>query len=34
MGRPAKDHRLIMEAIVWLDRTGVPWRNLPGEFGP
>jgi transposase len=23
-----------VEAIVWLDRTGVPWRDLPGEFGP
>ena len=33
MGRPPKDHRLIVEAIVWLDRTGVPWRYLPGEFG-
>ena len=34
MGRPPKDHRLIVEAIVWLDRTGVPWRDLPGKFGP
>ena len=33
MGRPPKDHRLIVEAFVWLDRTGVPWRYLPGEFG-
>jgi hypothetical protein len=23
-----------VEAIVWLDRTGVPWRGLPGQFGP
>jgi transposase len=29
MGRPPKDHRLIVEAIVWLDRTGAPWRDLP-----
>jgi transposase len=34
MGRPPKDHRLIVEAIVWLDRTGAPWRDLPREFGP
>jgi transposase len=34
MGRPPKDHRLIMEAIVWLCRTGAPWRDLPSEFGP
>jgi transposase len=34
MGRPPKDHRPIMEAIVWLDRTGAPWRDLPCEYGP
>ena len=34
MGRPPKDHRLIVEAIVWLNRTGAPWRDLPSEYGP
>jgi transposase len=34
MGRPPKDHRRIVEAIVWLDRTGAPWRDLPSECGP
>jgi transposase len=34
MGRPLKDHHLVVEAIVWLDRTGAPWRDLPGQFGP
>jgi transposase len=34
MGHPPKDHRLIVEAIVWLDRTGTPWRDLPSQFGP
>jgi transposase len=33
-GRPAKDHRTIVEAILWIDRTGAPWRDLPQEFGP
>ena len=33
-GRPAKDHRGIVEAIVWLLRAGAPWRDLPAEFGP
>jgi len=33
-GRPNKDHRLILEAIIWLDRTGAPWRDLPREYGP
>ena len=33
-GRPAKDHRAMVEAILWIDRTGAPWRDLPEEFGP
>lgn len=33
-GRPNKDHRLVLEAIIWLDRTGAPWRDLPREYGP
>jgi transposase len=34
MGRSPKDHHLIVEAIVWLCRTGAPWRDLPAEYGP
>src|SRR5215210_2643360 len=33
-GRPAKDHRTVVEAILWIDRTGAPWCDLPEEFGP
>ena len=33
-GRPAKDDRNFVEAVLWWRRTGVPWRDLPGEFGP
>lgn len=34
-GRPAKDHRTIVEGILWVLRTGAPWRDLPEqEFGP
>jgi transposase len=33
-GRPAKDHRTVLEAILWIDRTGAPWRDLPPEYGP
>jgi transposase len=33
-GRPAKDHRLVVEAIVWRLRTGAPWRDLPDRYGP
>lgn len=34
MGRPMKDHRLLVEAAIYRYRTGVPWRDLPVEFGP
>ena len=32
-GRSGADNRLFVEAILWLARTGVPWRDLPGVFG-
>ncbi len=32
-GRPGRDNRLFLEAILWLARTGAPWRDLPEEFG-
>ncbi len=34
MGRPMKDHRLLVEGAVYRYRTGVAWRDLPAEFGP
>lgn len=33
-GRPAHDHRLIVNGILWLTRTGAPWRDLPEHYGP
>ena len=33
-GRPNKNHRLVLEAIIWLGRTGAPWRDLPSDYGP
>jgi transposase len=33
-GRPAKDHRLVVNAILWRLATGVPWRDLPERYGP
>lgn len=33
-GRPGNDDRRFFEAVVWWRRTGVPWRDLPEEFGP
>jgi transposase len=33
--RPFRDHRQVVEGIVYRYRTGVPWRDLPREqFGP
>jgi transposase len=32
-GRPAKDHRLVVNAILWRLATGVPWRDLPARYG-
>jgi transposase len=33
-GRPGNDDRRFLEAVLWWRRTGVPWRDLPIEFGP
>ena len=33
-GRPAVDHRLMVEAMLWVVRTGSSWRELPEHFGP
>jgi transposase len=33
-GRPYKDHRLVLDAILWVLATGAPWRDLPREYGP
>jgi transposase len=30
---PRLPERLFFEAVLYLARTGVPWRDLPGEFG-
>jgi len=33
-GRPHSDRRMIIDGILWIMRTGSPWRDLPEEFGP
>ena len=33
-GRPAADHRRILNGILWFLRTGVPWRDVPERYGP
>ena len=32
-GRPAKDHRTVLDGILWILRTGSPWRALPERYG-
>ena len=31
---PVEDHRLVLNGILWIDRTGAPWRDLPEHYGP
>lgn len=33
-GRPFRDHRQVIEGIVYRLRTGIAWRDLPASFGP
>jgi transposase len=33
-GRPNRDHRTVLNAILWRLRTGAPWRDLPERYGP
>lgn len=33
-GRPPKDNRQMLNAMVWLARSGAPWRDLPERYGP
>ena len=32
-GRHGTDNRLFLDAVLWIARTGSPWRDLPSEFG-
>ena len=32
-GVTAKDNRLFLEAVLWIARTGAPWRDLRRYFG-
>lgn len=35
VGVTAKNNRLFLEGVLWIARTGAPWRDLPEEtFGP
>ena len=32
-GRTGADNRSTLEGILWVIRTGAPWRDMPKEFG-
>jgi transposase len=36
-GKPGgrwRDHRAVLNGILWRLRTGAPWRDLPSRYGP
>jgi transposase len=33
-GRPAVDHRRILNGMLWILRTGTPWHDVPERYGP
>ena len=33
-GRPPAEAREMLDGILWILRTGAPWRDLPQRFGP
>ncbi len=32
-GRPSNDHRTVLNGVLWVLRTGAPWRDLPERYG-
>ena len=33
-GRPWRDSRDVLNGILWILRTGAPWKDLPGRYPP
>ncbi len=34
VGRPAHPHRPLVETMIWVERTGASWRQIPPHHGP
>ncbi|MGK7916065.1 MAG: transposase [Prochloraceae cyanobacterium] len=34
IGRPNNNHQTIINGILWVLRTGAPWRDIPDSYGP
>ena len=32
-GKPSLPHRPVVNGILWINRTGAPWRDLPARYG-
>lgn len=32
-GSTGRDNRMLVEGVLWVARTGSPWRDLPEAFG-
>ena len=32
-GHPNLDHRVMINGLLWVDRTGAPWRDRPDRYG-
>ena len=32
-GRPGKSNRNYLNAMLWIAKTGAPWRDLPDRYG-
>jgi transposase len=33
-GRPRRDARAVLDGILWVMRTGAPWKDLPPRYPP